>query len=200
MKISELVVGDTYWAKNLRLIQQDEEFDWADYHHGTLSTTAPILQRALRIRRKKDQYKPYIYFSSEMRTIDFKKHEKCLLFVSNGKFVYARAQMISAFKNISVSPVRDRLQSHFVDAFLPHELAIIDSLVVEQPVFDLLVLMFKDGRRVLQCVRKSAYGRSNAINNILQHVGELDDYKYFTSEGRLTTFIFKNVQLKTINE
>lgn len=194
LKTSELVVGNTYWAKGLKLVAQDALFDFTRLAHHV-----PVLRPTRRSSSRNKVYVPYIYAGSEKVTVGASRRTY-LLFIRHGKYVYVHSRLVSRFRDLSPASVRERVGA-FYSSLTAQEGRVIDSLVdIEQPPAELLVMELTSGRRIFKRVPRTARGRCDTINMLLARMNDLKGYRYFTREGRLSRFIIKNVQIKVIKD
>jgi hypothetical protein len=191
MRVADLVIGETYWARALKPETQDTVFGFMPLAHAV-----PVLVRNKRVKLSRAQYTPYVYMGAERAHIHSDLRKRTFyLFLKGGMYVYVHSIAISAFIDLSVENMRSRIEQH-VGELQISELSVVDSLCdVKKRKRELLFITLHSGVRELHAITRSKHGRSHAVNLLLNRISEIDKYMYFSSMGSRMQLTLKDVQL-----
>jgi len=189
MKIKDLVLGATYWARYIAPMEIDSK---ASVIVHDASTLAPLLGRVPRTK-KTAVLQPYVYMDREIVPRRRGRVQTTLYkFLSKGKLVYAPGSLIAGFHDISPEHVIARLAA-VIPALDDREKTIILHMVnPHEAAHELLVIHRRDYGREFKLVRRSSHGRRDAINHILQNITNIEKYEFFSQEGEPLRLMVKS--------
>lgn len=201
MRIKDLKPGVVYWARNLRRADASElglesVILCADFD-------VPVLDRVHYKGAKTKKLLPYTYVGEEL-IASTRKHNRTVLykFLHRGKLLYAPGKIIASFFDLDAENVMSRLAIRLGELSYSEQLVINQMVDPNTPAHELLVIDpgFEHRRFIL--VPRTAKGRRDALNNILDRVsrGAISTFEYFSREGERIRLRVKNTQIAKMNK